>query len=49
VVGPGIGAVIGVAFYKVIKLLEYEMANPGQDAANDEDLEAGTHASTKEH
>lgn len=31
-VGPIIGAFIAVAFYKFIKLLEYEMANPGQDA-----------------
>ncbi|KAF1983334.1 aquaporin-like protein [Aulographum hederae CBS 113979] len=31
-VGPFIGVVIAVAFYKFIKVLEYEMANPGQDA-----------------
>jgi hypothetical protein len=31
-VGPCFGALIAVAFYKFIKLLEYEMANPGQDA-----------------
>lgn len=31
-VGPIAGALIAVAFYKFIKLLEYEMANPGQDA-----------------
>ncbi|MCJ1239118.1 hypothetical protein MMC14_007111 [Varicellaria rhodocarpa] len=29
--GPAIGAVIAVAFYKFIKMLEYELANPGQD------------------
>lgn len=26
-----IGALIAVFFYKFIKILEYEMANPGQD------------------
>jgi aquaporin related protein len=31
-IGPGLGCLIAVAFYKLIKLLEYEMANPGQDA-----------------
>lgn len=30
-VGPLIGALIAVFFYKFIKILEYEMANPGQD------------------
>ncbi|KAF2736545.1 aquaporin-like protein [Polyplosphaeria fusca] len=30
-VGPGIGAILAVVFYKFIKILEYEMANPGQD------------------
>ena len=36
-VGPGTGAIIAVVFYKFIKMLEYEMANPGQDGddAND--------------
>ncbi|KAF2476098.1 aquaporin-like protein [Lindgomyces ingoldianus] len=29
--GPAIGAILAVAFYKFIKILEYEMANPGQD------------------
>lgn len=29
--GPFIGALIAVFFYKFIKMLEYEMANPGQD------------------
>lgn len=28
-VGPTAGALIAWAFYKVIKMLEYEMANPG--------------------
>jgi aquaporin related protein len=30
-VGPAVGAVIAVVFYKFIKMLEYEVANPGQD------------------
>ncbi|KAH8668738.1 aquaporin-like protein [Xylariales sp. PMI_506] len=29
--GPAMGCVFAVAFYKFIKMLEYEMANPGQD------------------
>ncbi|TKA24335.1 hypothetical protein B0A50_06805 [Salinomyces thailandicus] len=36
-VGPGLGAVIAVVFYKFIKILQYEVANPGQDEASDED------------
>ncbi|KAF2430109.1 aquaporin-like protein [Tothia fuscella] len=35
-VGPATGAIAAVLFYKFIKILEYEMANPGQDAASDE-------------
>jgi len=53
-VGPALGAVLAVLFYRLIKALEYETANPGQDhddvqaaAANrakvEEDLEAGGH------
>lgn len=30
-VGPIIGSLIAVVFYQFIKILEYEMANPGQD------------------
>lgn len=30
-VGPIIGTLLAVGFYKMIKVLEYEMANPGQD------------------
>jgi aquaporin related protein len=37
-VGPGIGAILAVAFYKFIKILEYEMANPDQDA-DDKDMQ----------
>ncbi|CAD6505135.1 BgTH12-00630 [Blumeria graminis f. sp. triticale] len=36
-VGPFMGALIAVAFYKFIKLLEYEMANPGQDGDDTND------------
>ncbi|KAI0025124.1 aquaporin-like protein [Xylariomycetidae sp. FL0641] len=36
-VGPFMGCIFALAFYKFIKILEYEMANPGQDGdeAND--------------
>ena len=33
-VGPGMGAVFAVVFYGFIKMLEYEVTNPGQDAAD---------------
>jgi aquaporin related protein len=35
-VGPAIGAVLAVVFYNFIKVLEYEMANPDQDANEDD-------------
>ncbi|KAJ5885366.1 aquaporin-like protein [Penicillium taxi] len=34
-VGPAIGAIIAVCFYRLIKILEYEVANPGQDAKSE--------------
>lgn len=43
-VGPGAGAIAAVLFYKFIKILEYEMANPGQEAASNE---AATEAAKK--
>ncbi|KAF6817774.1 MIP family channel protein [Colletotrichum sojae] len=36
-VGPFIGALISVVFYKFIKTLEYEMANPGADGDPEND------------
>lgn len=36
-VGPGIGSVFAIAFYLFIKVLEYEMANPGQDGDEEND------------
>lgn len=36
-VGPCVGACIAWAFYRVIKMLEYEMANPGQESASKEE------------
>ncbi|KEQ76466.1 aquaporin-like protein [Aureobasidium namibiae CBS 147.97] len=33
--GPALGAIIAVVFYKFIKILEYEIANPGQDAISE--------------
>jgi len=35
--GPFIGTCIAVFFYKFIKMLEYEMANPGQDGDDKND------------
>jgi len=31
-IGPGLGAVIAVLLYRLIKILEYETANAAQDA-----------------
>ncbi|TVY68842.1 Aquaporin-1 [Lachnellula suecica] len=36
-VGPIVGTFIAVIFYKFIKMLEYEMANPGQDGDEEND------------
>jgi len=36
--GPALGALLAVLFYKFIKILEYEMANPGQDGEDPEHL-----------
>lgn len=36
-VGPFIGSLLAIGFYKFIKMLEYEMANPGQDGDDDND------------
>ncbi|KAK7992635.1 hypothetical protein PG988_001429 [Apiospora saccharicola] len=36
-VGPGVGALIAIGFYQFIKMLEYEMANPGQDGDDEND------------
>lgn len=36
-VGPALGTLLATAFYKFIKILEYESANPGQD--DDRDVE----------
>lgn len=38
--GPAIGAVAAVLFYRFIKILEYEVANPGADEASEEDAAA---------
>lgn len=35
-VGPGLGAMLAVAFYKLIKVLEYETVNPPADEAEKE-------------
>lgn len=31
-VGPTLGSIVAVLFYRFIKMLEYETANPGQDS-----------------
>jgi aquaporin related protein len=48
-VGPIIGSLIAVFFYKFIKMLEYEMANPGQDGdmINDPTKNKEKHASMR--
>lgn len=35
-VGPCCGTLVAYAFYRFIKILEYEMANPGQDHSAEE-------------
>jgi aquaporin related protein len=39
-VGPLIGTLVAVFFYRLVKILEYETANPGQDA-DDQDPSSG--------
>lgn len=36
-VGPALGSLIAVVFYRLMKTLEYETANPGQDFDDKED------------
>ncbi|KAF2807461.1 aquaporin-like protein [Mytilinidion resinicola] len=38
-VGPFLGALIAVIFYRLVKVLEYETANPGQDFSDQEAAE----------
>ena len=45
-VGPGFGALISVFFYKFVKILEYETANPGADD-NEKDAEQKAASSPK--
>lgn len=35
-VGPGLGSIVAVGFYKLVKALEYETVNPGADSAKQE-------------
>ncbi|KAK0277891.1 hypothetical protein LTR35_009727 [Friedmanniomyces endolithicus] len=46
-VGPAAGAIVAVAFYKFIKILEYEMANPGQDETTEEEAAAAAAGTPK--
>jgi aquaporin rerated protein, other eukaryote len=48
-VGPGAGAIAAVLFYKFIKILEYEIANPGQDEASAEDAAMATQEVREAH
>lgn len=41
-VGPCCGTLVAYAFYRFIKILEYEMANPGQDHSAEEAEHAAT-------
>lgn len=36
-VGPAIGSLLAFAFFRLMKVLEYEMANPGQDGDDEAD------------
>ncbi|ESZ94199.1 hypothetical protein SBOR_5425 [Sclerotinia borealis F-4128] len=46
-VGPILGAILASGFYKFIKMLEYETANPGQDATRiGESFDPEAHAMT---
>ncbi|APA07378.1 hypothetical protein SS1G_13045 [Sclerotinia sclerotiorum 1980 UF-70] len=46
--GPFLGAILASAFYKFIKVLEYETANPGQDAGRvGESYEPQAHTTNK--
>lgn len=38
-VGPISGAILAWGFYKFIKMLEYEMANPGQESSSQEEAD----------
>ena len=46
-VGPLLGALLAAAFYKFIKVLEYETANPGQDAGTEEEPTVGSGTGAK--
>ncbi|OCL08864.1 aquaporin-like protein [Glonium stellatum] len=41
--GPFLGSLIAVIFYRIVKILEYETANPGQDF-DDKDAAASLHS-----
>lgn len=47
-VGPGVGALLAVGFYQFIKMLEYEMANPGQDGDDANDPTKNPHHELRE-
>ncbi|KAF2802428.1 aquaporin-like protein [Mytilinidion resinicola] len=46
--GPILGAIVAAGFYKFIKMLEFETANPGQDASKAKEAEAAKEAAEME-
>ncbi|EOD50386.1 putative mip family channel protein [Neofusicoccum parvum UCRNP2] len=46
--GPAIGCLFAIGFYKFIKILEYEMANPGQDGDDTNDPTKNPHHEVRE-
>ncbi|KAH9820937.1 MIP aquaporin TC1A8 family [Teratosphaeria destructans] len=46
-VGPSLGAILAVLFYRFIKVLEYEVANPGQDYNDKDEAEAASLKASK--
>jgi aquaporin related protein len=41
-VGPFLGAMLAVLFYRLVKILEYETANPGQDSDGKRSISKGS-------
>lgn len=45
-VGPGMGALLASGFYRTVKMLNYETANPGQDAGDEVEADEALRRST---
>lgn len=39
--GPAVGAILAAGLYKFLKILDYERANPGQDASENSGGDGG--------